>query len=62
MSAILSVYRLSEEIKELKDSWDVQMSRVSKTAVARDLEMESLRANDQKLKAELIQNKETLER
>lgn len=57
-----NIYRLQEELTEMQTKWDSQISQVSRSNVTRDLEVEALRENDGKLKAELVQRKEDIER
>jgi len=54
--------RLQEEIASLKEKWDKQITTVSRGQVTKDLELQALRENEEKLKSDLLQRKQDMER
>jgi hypothetical protein len=56
------ICRLQEELYEQKERWDKQIVDVSRSQVHKDVEMQRLRESEEKLKAELIQRKQDIER
>ncbi|XP_033742493.1 coiled-coil domain-containing protein 57-like isoform X2 [Pecten maximus] len=58
----LQTQKLHDELCEIKDKWDKQTTNVSRSQVNKDLELEALRENEAKLKADLQQRKEDIER
>jgi hypothetical protein len=46
----------------VKDNWDRHISEISHATVNRDLEFEAIKESNEKLKAELVQRKEDIER
>ena len=46
----------------MKEKWDKQIVDVSRSQVNKDLELQNLREGEEKLKLEIIQKKEDIER
>lgn len=55
-------YRLRDELCTLKEKWDREVVNVSRNQVSKDLELEALRDNESRVKADLQQRKEDIER
>ncbi|XP_064640433.1 coiled-coil domain-containing protein 57-like isoform X2 [Lineus longissimus] len=58
----MQVQKLHKELGEIKDKWDLQISDISRSTVTRDLEFEAIKESNEKLKAELVQRKQDIER
>ncbi|XP_013420877.1 coiled-coil domain-containing protein 57 [Lingula anatina] len=58
----LQAEKLHGEIHDVKEKWDAQLSEIARTNVARDLELQALKDNEDSIKAELQQKKESIER
>lgn len=54
--------KLQDELCAMKDKWEKQLTNASRGQVNKDLELEALRENEAKLKSDLIQRKEDIER
>lgn len=57
-----SYYRLNDEIFQLKEKWDRQIVDVSRSQVNKDIEVQSLRENEEKLRADINQKKQDIDR
>ncbi|KAK3090504.1 hypothetical protein FSP39_012356 [Pinctada imbricata] len=58
----IQIEKMQEEINQQKEKWDRQIIDVSRSQVNKDLELQSLRDNEDKLKAEILQKKQDIER
>ncbi|XP_048584581.1 coiled-coil domain-containing protein 57 isoform X2 [Nematostella vectensis] len=58
----LQIERLQRSISELNEKLSYQATGFSRSSVAKDLELEALRQQDEKLRADLIQRTEDVER
>jgi hypothetical protein len=56
------VFRLEEEMSDLKLRWESNVAEMSRDNVARDLELKALRDNESKIRVELEQRKHDIER
>ena len=54
--------RLQDELGQQKDKWDRQIIDVSRSQVNKDIELQALRENEDKLKADILQKKQDIER
>ena len=54
--------RLHDELGQQKDKWDRQIIDVSRSQVNKDIELQALRENEDKLKADILQKKQDIER
>ncbi|EDO29072.1 predicted protein [Nematostella vectensis] len=61
-AGLLSAKRLQRSISELNEKLSYQATGFSRSSVAKDLELEALRQQDEKLRADLIQRTEDVER
>lgn len=55
-------FRLNDEIVQLKEKWDKQIVEVSRSQVNKDIEVQTRRENEEKLRAEINQKKQDIER
>ena len=55
-------FRLHKELAGVKENWDLQITEISRGTVSRDIEFEAVKESNEKLKAELVQRKEDIER
>lgn len=55
-------HRLQEELYQQKERWEKQIVDVSRSQVSKDVELQRLRENEEKLKSELLQRKQDIER
>ena len=53
---------MNDEIVQLKEKWDKQIVEVSRSQVNKDIEVQTLRENEEKLKADINQKKQDIER
>lgn len=58
----LCIQKLQQQASELKEKWDKQIVDVSRSQVNKDLELQNLREMEEKLKLEIVQKKEDIER
>lgn len=58
----LKFYRLETELHDLQERWDKQMSELSHKQVSQDLAVQAIHDNEDKLKSELTQRREDLQR
>ncbi|OWF50285.1 coiled-coil domain-containing protein 57-like [Mizuhopecten yessoensis] len=58
----LQTQKLQDELCEVKEKWDKHVTNMSRSQVNKDLELEALRENEAKLKTDLQQRKEDIER
>ena len=56
------LYRLEGEISDLKRRWELDVAERSRESVARDVELNTLRDAEVKLRAELSQRKHDVDR
>ena len=61
-STDIDIFRLQDQASELKEKWDKQIVDVSRSQVNKDLELQNLREGEEKLKLDIIQKKEDIER
>lgn len=54
--------RLQEELSDVKEKWDRHIAEISRENVTRDLELSSALEEQQRLKLELDQRKDDLQR
>ncbi|XP_063445953.1 coiled-coil domain-containing protein 57-like [Mytilus trossulus] len=54
--------KLNDEIVQLKEKWDKQIVEVSRSQVNKDIEVQTRRENEEKLRAEINQKKQDIER
>lgn len=54
--------KLNDEIVQLKEKWDKQIVEVSRSQVNKDIEVQTLRENEEKLRGEINQKKQDIER
>ena len=62
LSFVLFVVRSQGIIADLKNKLDKQTAEHAQSIVARDLELEALRQQEEKMRLEIVQIKETTER
>lgn len=56
------IEKLQAQCRQLKEKWDKQIVEVSRNQVGKDLELQNLRGTEEKLKMEIVQRKEDIER
>ncbi|XP_060556177.1 coiled-coil domain-containing protein 57-like [Ruditapes philippinarum] len=56
------IEKLQAQSQELKDKWDKQIVQVSRNQVGKDIELQNMRETEEKLRLEIIQKKEDIER
>lgn len=54
--------RLQEELYQQKERWEKQIVDISRSQVSKDVELQRLKENEEKLKSELLQRKQDIER
>lgn len=59
---MIDIFRLQEELYQQKERWDKQIVDVSRSQVSKDVELQRLKENEEKLKSELLQRKQDIER
>ena len=59
---MFDIFRLQEELYQQKERWDKQIVDVSRSQVSKDVELQRLKENEEKLKSELLQRKQDIER
>ncbi|GFS06578.1 coiled-coil domain-containing protein 57-like [Elysia marginata] len=58
----LRIERLQEEVQDVKERWDRHVAEISRSTVERDMEWGSAQEEQQRLKRELQQRKDDLDR
>ncbi len=55
-------FRLKDELIDVKSRWESHLSEVAHGTINKDVELDSLRESEQKIKSELMQRKEDIKR
>ena len=58
----ISLNRLQAELEDMKSRWESHLSELSHGTASKDVELETPRENEVRLKTELIQRKHDIER
>ena len=55
-------YRLESQLKDIQSQWESYLSNTSKATVSKDVELQRLKEDEERIKIDLMQRKEDIDR